>query len=692
MKKHSDNNLQKESKTTERKTIPLHRQLRTKLIAGFLVPVLFIIILGSVSYRQASKAIISNYENSIDQTMTMTNQYVSLVINTVRSNYKSYLSDDDLSKYLKGQMDSTEGKGYALTESKEVMRDVNTNDLLSNIAFISDSVTSVAASTPTTDTPYTAYTETAEGAQVAEDRSSYFLFGNLSDADEALGTDSSRYALRLAKHMSNSKAIMLIDFKQSVLTDSLSALDAGEGSYAAFISQDGTELYADGTSSRGDVFGEAEFYQAVAGTAESGMKYVTYDGESYLFVYSPISNHSAMICALIPKATILAQTSSIKTVALVLVIVAVLIAALLGYILSGHINSNIYLILKQLGKVSSGDLTSQLTSKSRDEFQLLSDGVNSMTDHMKKLITNVTSAGNSLSLAAGQVSASSETFLATAADIQGAIQEIDNGITQLDDNSADCLTQMDALSDKITDVTKDTTAITNLTESTSSAISDGITSMNTLTRSAKQTSEITDNVIRAIETLAEKSRSIVQIVESINSIARETNLLSLNASIEAARAGEAGKGFAVVAEQIRQLADQSAASASEIQKIINDIIQNTSDVVNIAKDAESTMSSQEQAMEQTAQSFVAMDEQIRTLLDSVAKISANMRNMEEARCTTLNAIEGISAISAETAAGSSNVNNTVNSQREAITTLDNAAGVLQERATELKVLLGAFKV
>jgi methyl-accepting chemotaxis protein len=399
-----------------------------------------------------------------------------------------------------------------------------------------------------------------------------------------------------------------------------------------------------------------------------------------------------MICALIPKATILAQTSNIKTVALWLVIFAVIIATLLGYVLSGHINSNIYRILKQLKTVSSGDLTSQLKSKSRDEFKLLADGVNSMTDHMKILITNVTSAGNSLSHAAQQVSASSETFLMTSTDIQGAIQEIDNGVTQLDVNSADCLTQMDTLSGKITDVTKGTDAITSLTAATSAAIGDGITSMSTLTDSAKQTSEITGNVIRAIEALAEKSRSIVQIVESINSIARETNLLSLNASIEAARAGESGKGFVVVAEHIRQLADQSAASASEIQKIINDIIQNTSDVVNIAKEAESTMNFQEQAMAQTAQSFVAMDEQIHTLLNSVDGISANMKNMETARCTTLNAIEGISSISAETSAGSANVNNTVNSQREAITTLDNAAGVLQERAAALNELLRQFKI
>ena len=216
--------------------------------------------------------------------------------------------------------------------------------------------------------------------------------------------------------------------------------------------------------------------------------------------------------------------------------------------------------------------------------------------------------------------------------------------------------------------------------------------MNTLTDSARKTSEITDNVIQAIEALSEKSRSIGKIVESINSIARETNLLSLNASIEAARAGESGRGFAVVAEQIRQLADQSASSAGEIQTIIDDIIKNTGEVVTIAKEAESTVSFQEQAVAQTTESFLSMDKQIHSLLDSVAGISANIRNMENARNTTLNAIEGISAISAQTAAGSSNVNATVDAQREAITTLDTAAGILQERATELTELLKQFTI
>ncbi|MDE7258386.1 MAG: hypothetical protein K2N77_03985, partial [Lachnospiraceae bacterium] len=294
--------------------------------------------------------------------------------------------------------------------------------------------------------------------------------------------------------------------------------------------------------------------------------------------------------------------------------------------------------------------------------------------------------------AAEQVSSASEAFGQTAEDIQNAITEIDTGVTQLDANSEDCLTQMDSLSDKIGTVADGTKEIITMTQNTSSSISEGISSMSVLTDSAKKTSEITDHVIQAIEALSDKSRSIGQIVESINSIARETNLLSLNASIEAARAGESGRGFAVVAEQIRKLADQSAQSAGQIQLIIDDIVSTTYKVVDIAKEAESTVDFQEKAVSQTTEAFVTMDSQVHTLLDSISEISDSMRNMEEARTATLNAIAGISAISAETSAGSGNVSQTVSAQRDTIQTLDTAANILQERAAELTNLLRQFTI
>ena len=682
--------MTKELKQT-RNTIPFYRQLRTKLIVSFMVPVLFIIVLGVVSYRQASGAIISNYEGSVQDTMGMINQYIALNIDTVRSDYNLYLHNVNLSRYFGGELDDNEGNTLATTYTKEIERNVNNNTSVSNLYFISDKRPSIATTTISDSAVYSAYLGTAQGTLVAADRNTYFLFGNLSDVDAALGTDSSQYSLRIAQYMSGD-SIMLIDFTQNIITDSLSSLYAGDGSYAALITQDGTEFYSDGTSAESAVFGSSDFYQKVAGSQESGMEYVNYNGRNYLFIYSPLMSQSAMICMLIPESTILAQASDIKTVAVILVIVAVAIAAILAYILSTRINGSIYYILRQLKKVADGNLTIHLTSKSKDEFLLLAEGVNSMANSMKTLITNVTEAGNALNLAASQVSSSSDTFVMAAEDIQGAISEIEIGVTQLDENSDDCLSQMDALSGKIVDVTDGTREIISLTQSTGTSINDGIASMSILTDSAKKTSQITDSVIQAIETLSEKSRSIGQIVESINSIARETNLLSLNASIEAARAGESGRGFAVVAEQIRQLADQSAQSAGQIQVIIDDISKTTLSIVDIAKEAASTVEFQEKAVSQTTESFMTMDKQVKTLLNSISAIAESMQNMEHARNTTLSAIESISAISAETSAGSSNVNTTVTAQRDAIRTLDSAASTLQQRAAELTELLNQFTI
>lgn len=675
-----------------RAQVPLHRRLRTRLIAAFMIPVFCIIVLGAVSYRQASSAIITSYEESVQQTMNMTSQYITLIINTVRSNYNSYVSDRELTGYFKGMYDETESDDIYDTYFKRISQEVNTNSLVRNMYLISDDQQSITSTSPTESALFTAYANTPEGAQVIDQRSAYHLFGNQSAADAALGTGSNDYAFRIAKYMSSSKSVLLIDLGKDSITNSLSTLQMGEGSYAALITQDGTEFYADGTSARDSIFGTSDFYQNVLGQEEGGMEYVTYNGEQYLFLYTPMAAQSTMICVLIPESTVLEQAAGIKTVAFILVILAVIIAALLARILSTHINGNIYQILNQLKLVSEGNLTTKLNARSKDEFKLLAEGVNTMTDSMKSLITNVTEASDSLNQAAGQVTASSETFVRTAEDIQCAISEIEAGVTQLDENSEDCLTQMDALSDKIGNVRDDTKEIITLTQSTGTSITEGISSMEVLTDSAKKTSEITDHVITAIEALADKSRSIGQIVESINSIARETNLLSLNASIEAARAGESGRGFAVVAEQIRRLADQSAQSAGQISVIIDDIVRTTSNVVEIAKEAEATVEFQEKAVSRTTESFVSMDSQIHTLLESISEISDNVHNMEEARSTTLNAVESISSVSAETAAGSSNVNQTVTAQRDAIQTLDAAAGTLHERAEELAELLRQFRI
>ena len=691
--------LKKKTETKEQKTkntnkVPLFRQIKIKLIASFLVPVVFIIILGTVSYNKASEQIISSYETSANQTMQMMNEYLSLSFDTVQSSYKEYMNDDELQKFFKGLYDNDTATRGALPGQylTEFTHDVSADALISNIYFLSDSQVSIATTQTTEPMLYTAYTETPEGAQVAADQFKYFLFGNQCAIDDKLGTDSSKYGARLVRHMNQAKAIMVVDIKLDVVDKTLSSLDAGDGSIVGFITMDNKEYLSSVSAPvEGTAFvGKDYVTEAFTGEEVSGFSYV--EGGEYLFLYSKLDGRSAMIGALIPYETIIGQTADIQRLSMVLIVVASLVAILLGSFIAGQFGGAINYMLRKLKQISDGDLTVEVKSKRKDEFKLLADGIADMVVHMKTLVTGLKEVNGELTQAAGGMAAASENFLQTSRDIQSEISEMSQGTEKMDEESADCLNQMDSLSGRIEKVADNSGQINILAKSAEQVIETGMDSVVELKESTGSTITITASIIDAIENLAEKSKSIGTIIEAINEIAEQTTLLSLNASIEAARAGEAGKGFAVVAQEIRKLADESIRSSDQIAEIIAEIEENTREVTEVAREAEGIVDSQQHAVSRTTDSFDRIGEQMAQLLKALGLINANVANMEEDRNTTLSAISNISAISAQTAAGSSNVYDTANKQLASIEELDKAANVLENRANDLAKLLEGFKV
>ncbi|MBE6015216.1 MAG: methyl-accepting chemotaxis protein [Lachnospiraceae bacterium] len=189
-------------------------------------------------------------------------------------------------------------------------------------------------------------------------------------------------------------------------------------------------------------------------------------------------------------------------------------------------------------------------------------------------------------------------------EVSKMVSEGSNQLAGAGQNLADTVTNQAMIVDELSaNVNKINTDITN-----NSSEAEGI---------AGEANVVADNivagdrkmqeVVRAMSAIAESSQEISKIIDTINSIASQTNLLSLNASIEAARAGEAGKGFAVVASEVQQLAAQTAEAAQSTAELINTSLRNVDAGIAVANE--------------TAEELGKMVDEVQGIADKVKEIA-----------------------------------------------------------------------
>lgn len=557
---------------------------------------------------------------------------------------------------------------------------------------------------------YSAFLDTDLGQKVSMDATSYYWVGSgsMPDLDKLLLVEPSSYILRVAHDVSSTTdAVMIVDIKKDAILDILTNFNLGEGSYVGIITPDNQEMVVEGKDITKEeegksksqnsivketIYKDQDFYKdALKSEKNSGKDYVRFDGKTYLFTFEKIGRSGIMLCSMVPQSVIVAQANSIRVLTFVMVVISCIIAMIVGTLISKGFSKSINLSIKELAKVSKGDLTVEFRTNRRDEFALLYGSCNDMLANIRGLIMEVESVYDALSVSLNKVNTSSTTFSETTKDIQTSVHEIETGVGEQTESATDCLNEMDSLFTKINVVNDNTNEIGSIAASTQVAINSGLTSMDNLNAKTKSTTDITDGVIQTIKELSVHSKNIGQIVNSINDIAEETNLLSLNASIEAARAGAAGKGFSVVATQIRKLADQCLASAGKISNIVTEITQATKEAVNTAQTAEEIVDEQVEAVAATAHSFQTLKQRIEKLSEYLESIQSSSKDMEASGSSTLNSMENISAILEETLATVTSVANVTDKQSEALTSLDDASSQLMVRAKHLGDAISKFK-
>lgn len=214
-------------------------------------------------------------------------------------------------------------------------------------------------------------------------------------------------------------------------------------------------------------------------------------------------------------------------------------------------------ILDVVTKAAEGNLTGKITLESQDAIGQLARGVQRMIDSLSTLVAQVQRSGIQVASSTTEIAATSRQQEATAAEQAATTNEI-----------VTTATEISATSRELENTMREVASISDQTAQSASRGQDGLSRMQ---HTMKQIVDASGSIASKLEILNEKASNIGSVVTTINKVADQTNLLSLNAAIEAEKAGEYGYGFAVVAREIRRLADQTAVATLDIEQIVKEM-------------------------------------------------------------------------------------------------------------------------
>ena len=348
----------------------------------------------------------------------------------------------------------------------------------------------------------------------------------------------------------------------------------------------------------------------------------------------------------------------------VIIVVGMCIALFIGFFLMRTIDKPLASLTNAIDDMMQGDLTQKLKYDLNDEFGVLIDGFNQMTDYLEDLITQIRHAGIQVTSSITEIAASTRQQEATANEHAATASEIAASTNQIAATSTNLMTTM--------------RRVNSLTKNAAAAAEEGRTGLINIDQTMVKMEEATGSIVGKLSILSEKAGDIAGVVKTINKLADQTNLLSLNAAIEAEKAGEYGTGFSVVATEIRRLADQTAVATYDIEQMVQGV--------------QSAVSSAVMGIDKFAKDVRVSVEDIRGGSELIEGVIEQVQVLRPQVRTISEGIEAQSLGAKQISDATSQMNNTAQQSAESIGQVSMTIERLQQAAQGLQEAISKFKV